>query len=120
MFKKGFCFFALNVFFMLCLIADGAFIFAQESKSKEEIMVKDAINVSTVVVLETNRGTIEVKLFDEAAPKTVENFKGLVEKGYYNGTVFHRVIKNFMIQGGDPQRPAAGEKVCGAENLQTN
>ena len=71
---------------------------------------------STVVVLETNRGTIEIKLFDDVAPKTVENFKGLVQKGYYNGTIFHRVIKNFMIQGGDPTGTGrGGESIWGAK-----
>ena len=61
-----------------------------------------------IVVLETNRGNIELKLFLEAAPKTCENFTGLVEKGYYNGTIFHRVIKGFMIQGGDPTGTGTG------------
>ncbi len=65
-------------------------------------------NQGTVVVLETNRGNMEIKLFDDVAPKTVENFKGLVEKGYYNGLIFHRVIKQFMIQGGDPTGTGRG------------
>lgn len=55
-----------------------------------------------IVVLETNQGNIELKLFINDAPKTTENFIGLVNKGYYNGVIFHRVIRNFMIQGGDP------------------
>ncbi len=61
-----------------------------------------------VAVLETTMGTIKVHLFPEAAPKTVENFKGLIQKGYYNGLTFHRVIKNFMIQGGDPTGTGTG------------
>jgi len=60
------------------------------------------------VVLETNQGKITVKLFPETAPKTVENFLGLVKKGYYNGIIFHRVIKDFMIQGGDPTGTGMG------------
>lgn len=60
------------------------------------------------VVLETNQGTIEIKLMPDVAPKACENFKGLVEKGYYNGLIFHRVIKDFMIQGGDPTGTGAG------------
>ncbi len=53
-------------------------------------------------VIETNKGTIKVELLEQDAPKTTENFRLLAEKGYYDGTIFHRVIPNFMIQGGDP------------------
>jgi len=63
---------------------------------------------STIVVLETNQGNIELTLFADKAPKTVENFVGLVKKGYYNGLIFHRVIKSFMIQGGDPTGTGSG------------
>ncbi len=55
-----------------------------------------------IVVMETSSGTIKIQLFPEYAPKTVENFVGLIEKGYYDGIIFHRVIPDFMIQGGDP------------------
>jgi peptidylprolyl isomerase len=61
-----------------------------------------------IVVLETTQGNIEITLMPEAAPKACENFLGLVEKGYYNGLIFHRVIKDFMIQGGDPTGTGAG------------
>ncbi len=61
-----------------------------------------------LVILETNQGTIALKLFPEAAPKACENFIGLVKKGYYDGTIFHRVIKGFMIQGGDPTGTGRG------------
>jgi len=54
------------------------------------------------VVLETNHGTIEVELLEDKAPQTAANFRKLVEQGFYNGTRFHRVIPDFMIQGGDP------------------
>lgn len=60
------------------------------------------------VVLQTTQGDIEIKLFPDVAPKTVENFLALVKKGYYNGTIFHRVIKDFMIQGGDPTGTGMG------------
>lgn len=63
---------------------------------------------NNTVVLETNQGVIEIKLMPEVAPKACENFKGLVEKGYYNGLIFHRVIKDFMIQGGDPTGTGRG------------
>ncbi len=61
-----------------------------------------------IVVLETTQGNIHLKLFPEVAPKAVENFLGLVRKGYYDGIIFHRVIKDFMIQGGDPTGTGAG------------
>ena len=60
------------------------------------------------MILETNQGNIELELYQDTAPKTVENFIGLAEKGYYDGIIFHRVIKNFMIQGGDPTGTGTG------------
>jgi peptidylprolyl isomerase len=62
----------------------------------------------SVVVFETNQGNVEIKLYPEVAPKACENFIGLVNKGYYNGLIFHRVIKDFMIQGGDPTGTGRG------------
>ena len=53
-------------------------------------------------VIETNKGTIKFELLEQDAPKTTENFRLLADKNYYDGVIFHRVIKNFMIQGGDP------------------
>lgn len=53
-------------------------------------------------VIKTNMGDMEFELFPEAAPKAVENFTTHAENGYYDGLIFHRVIKDFMIQGGDP------------------
>jgi len=53
-------------------------------------------------IIETNKGTIKFELLEEDAPKATENFRLLAEKGYYDGVIFHRVIKNFMVQGGDP------------------
>lgn len=60
------------------------------------------------VVLETNQGTIKVKLFDELVPETVGNFKKLVQEKFYDGLVFHRVIREFMIQGGCPDGSGRG------------
>jgi cyclophilin family peptidyl-prolyl cis-trans isomerase len=56
----------------------------------------------------TNAGTITLELFDDAAPKTVENFTKLAKDGFYDGLIFHRVIKDFMIQGGCPQGTGTG------------
>jgi cyclophilin family peptidyl-prolyl cis-trans isomerase len=55
-----------------------------------------------IAVIETNKGTIKFELLETDAPKTTENFRLLAEKNYYDGVIFHRVIKNFMVQGGDP------------------
>jgi peptidyl-prolyl cis-trans isomerase B (cyclophilin B) len=62
----------------------------------------------TSATLETNHGSIGVELYDEDAPKTVENFVKLARDGFYNGVIFHRVIENFMIQGGDPTGTGMG------------
>ncbi len=59
-------------------------------------------------LIETNKGTIRFELFENEAPKTTENFITLAERGYYNGVGFHRVIKGFMIQGGDPTGTGRG------------
>ena len=67
------------------------------------------------VVIETDLGTIKFELLDNEAPKTAENFRLLAERGYYNGTIFHRVIAGFMIQGGDPNGDGSGgESATGA------
>jgi peptidyl-prolyl cis-trans isomerase B (cyclophilin B) len=58
--------------------------------------------------LETNHGTIRVELFDDDAPKTVANFLKLAREGFYDGVIFHRVIPDFMIQGGDPTGTGSG------------
>jgi peptidyl-prolyl cis-trans isomerase B (cyclophilin B) len=58
--------------------------------------------------ISTNHGDIKVELFDEDAPKTVENFKKLARDGFYDGVIFHRVIRGFMIQGGDPTGTGTG------------
>jgi cyclophilin family peptidyl-prolyl cis-trans isomerase len=58
--------------------------------------------------LQTNKGTIRFELLESDAPKTTENFITLAERGYYNGVIFHRVIKGFMIQGGDPTGTGRG------------
>ena len=58
--------------------------------------------------IETNMGTIRFELLEEDAPRTTENFRQLAERGYYDGVIFHRVIKGFMIQGGDPTGTGRG------------
>jgi cyclophilin family peptidyl-prolyl cis-trans isomerase len=62
----------------------------------------------TNATMQTNQGTIELELYDEDAPKTVDNFKKLAGDGFYDGIIFHRVIPDFMIQGGDPTGTGSG------------
>jgi peptidyl-prolyl cis-trans isomerase B (cyclophilin B) len=64
--------------------------------------------MSSTAVMHTNHGDITLELFDEDAPKTVDNFKKLAGDNFYNGVIFHRVIKDFMIQGGDPTGTGRG------------
>jgi cyclophilin family peptidyl-prolyl cis-trans isomerase len=75
------------------------------SQKKETMTMSDS---TTVAIIKTNMGTIELELFAKETPKTVENFVGLANKGYYNGVIFHRVIDGFMIQGGDPTGTGRG------------
>ena len=99
--KRIFYFLTLGVLWTLSSFANPTRIYAEGE---------------TMVVLETNQGNIEVKLFNDVAPKTIENFVGLVNKGYYNGLIFHRVIPEFMIQGGDPTGTGTGgESIWGKE-----
>jgi len=79
------------------------FVFTYSNIKSEAAEMNDKI-----VVLETTQGNIELKLMPDIAPKTCENFVKLVEKGYYNGLTFHRVMKQFMIQGGDPTATGMG------------
>lgn len=68
-----------------------------------------------IVVITTNYGDIKIRLFPDIAPKAVENFKTHAKNGYYNGVTFHRVIEDFMIQGGDPEGNGfGGESIWGA------
>lgn len=79
-----------KIFLLLCL---SLFLFGAENPK---------------VTLETNQGKMSFVLYPEVAPKAVANFLGLVKKGYYDGVIFHRVIKKFMIQGGDPTGTGRG------------
>jgi len=64
--------------------------------------------MSTIATMQTTEGTIAFELFDEDAPKTVENFRKLASDGFYDGLTFHRIIPDFMIQGGCPQGTGTG------------
>jgi peptidyl-prolyl cis-trans isomerase B (cyclophilin B) len=68
--------------------------------------------MSEIAIIKTTEGDMVVEFWDDVAPKTVENFKTLAKKGFYDGTAFHRVIKGFMIQGGDPLTKDAGKEAA--------
>jgi cyclophilin family peptidyl-prolyl cis-trans isomerase len=68
-------------------------------------------------VIETDLGTIKFELFEDEVPTTAENFRQLAERGYYNGTIFHRVISGFMIQGGDPNGNGTGGQTASGAPL---
>jgi len=100
---------------LLGLLFLGLVLGANAKEVKHE-MSKAKIDKAPIVVIETNVGNIEVKLYQDKSPLAVENFLGLAKKGYYDGTIFHRVIKGFMIQGGDPTGTGrGGESLWGKE-----
>ena len=74
----------------------------------------------TVANIKTNRGEIKVRLFPDKAPKAVENFVTHAKNGYYDGLIFHRVIDNFMIQGGDPTGTGCGGESIWGTAFETN
>jgi len=78
-----------------------------EGATVEQLMdLKDGEKL--VAVIETNMGSFDIEFYTKETPRTVNNFVQLAMKGYYNGLIFHRVIKDFMIQGGDPTGTGAG------------
>jgi peptidyl-prolyl cis-trans isomerase B (cyclophilin B) len=81
------------------LITTVAVAFAAEEKKDEKTSVKTS---NEVAVIKTSEGDMVVQFWTDAAPNTIENFKKLARSGFYNGTIFHRIMKGFMIQGGDP------------------
>lgn len=88
------------------LLTLAPFLQIRGEATKEGVVVKE----SQIVVLETNLGTVEVTLRPDVAPKACENFIGLVKSHFYDGIIFHRVIRGFMIQGGDPTGTGRGGK----------
>lgn len=80
----------------------------QENETNNTSSEITAENFSHLVTIETNLGVIKFKTYDADAPKTVNNFLTLANKGFYDGLIFHRVIDRFMIQGGDPTGTGAG------------
>jgi peptidyl-prolyl cis-trans isomerase B (cyclophilin B) len=86
-----------TAFLLICAIAVSG---QAAQKGKKKVATRDYAN--TLAILQTDMGDITIKFFYDRAPKHVENFIDLAAKGFYDGTMFHRVIPGFMIQGGDP------------------
>lgn len=83
------------------------FVFVCQNVQLREGKAQMSTDAPTIV-LETNQGSIEIELWPDIAPKACENMVGLIKKGYYDGITFHRVIKDFMLQGGDPTGTGSG------------
>ncbi|PIP73541.1 MAG: peptidylprolyl isomerase [Candidatus Lloydbacteria bacterium CG22_combo_CG10-13_8_21_14_all_47_15] len=97
--------FYLLIIFILVAVFWLGYAFTNVSKNSEKNLSKDIaakINIAEKAIFQTNFGNFEIKLLKDKAPLTVANFIKLAESGFYDGTLFHRVIKDFMIQGGDP------------------
>ncbi len=92
----------------LSAMVAAAVMFPFAAKQAEAADAAEAAPKRQVATFETNYGTFKIELFNDLAPKTVKNFVGLAEKGYYNGLSFHRVIDQFMIQGGCPKGNGTG------------
>jgi len=92
---------------VLCLVLGLTGAWAEDAKKEPATTAGKSsdnkeMNANEVAVIKTTEGEMVVEFWTDVAPKTVENFKNLAKKGFYDGTCFHRVIKDFMIQGGDP------------------
>jgi peptidyl-prolyl cis-trans isomerase B (cyclophilin B) len=99
----------LSIILAIALVS--AVVFAADEKKEQ----KSPMNSSNeVAVIKTSEGDMVVQFWTDAAPNTVENFKKLARQGFYDGTIFHRIVKQFMIQGGDPNsKDPAKEKSYG-------
>jgi peptidyl-prolyl cis-trans isomerase B (cyclophilin B) len=87
-------------------------LLAAEEKKQENTSMNTS---NEVAVIKTNEGEMVIQFWTDAAPNTIENFKKLARKGLYDGTIFHRIVKDFMIQGGDPNsKDPAKESTYGA------
>lgn len=89
---------------------DNSEALTQQTPSKVGYQLEMPVENEEIAAITTSEGTFKVRFFPEAAPKAVENFKSLSKKGYYNNVTFHRIIKDFMIQGGDPEGTGMGGK----------
>ena len=90
------------LFLLIIFLFVFLFLSSIHNKEKKDFSSKRNIKTMQKLIIHTNKGDIHLELFSNKTPKTVENFVKLAKEGFYDGTKFHRVIKGFMIQGGDP------------------
>lgn len=90
------------------LLAAGAYLYSDKKENKDMETGKNTAGAAVVAVMHTSAGDITIELNKGMTPKTVDNFVTLARKGFYNNTIFHRTIRNFMIQGGDPKGDGTG------------
>jgi len=80
----------------------GLVLVTNQTRAEEKKEVSSSNTAKEVAVIKTNEGEMVAEFWSDAAPATIENFKKLARSGFYDGTIFHRIVKGFMIQGGDP------------------
>ncbi len=101
----------ISIFIILIvLIVVGVYVF-WGNKTAEQIQLNNQVNnqnMKNLIIIKTNFGEIQIETYNADAPKTVANFIALANKGFYDNLIFHRVIKGFMIQGGDPSGNGTG------------
>ena len=90
-----------------------------EADTKTIIQAQMPEEGEEIAIIKTSKGMMKMRFFPEEAPKAVENFKTLAKDGYYDGITFHRVIEDFMVQGGDPTGTGTGGESCWGEDFET-
>ncbi len=91
-----------------CSIESGTAPSIEDTTDTNTAPPTEDTTMATTILMETSMGNVKIQLYDDKVPETAGNFKKLVEEGYYNGIIFHRIIADFMIQGGDPTGTGTG------------
>src|ERR1700726_2303375 len=92
----------------LCLMIAVGLLVAMASACQAKLDGVPVRNTGHYAIIDTDRGTVVIELYNSVAPKTVDNFETLVKKGFYNGLTFQRVVPDFVVQGGDPDGTGTG------------
>ncbi|MCK4670178.1 MAG: peptidylprolyl isomerase [Nanoarchaeota archaeon] len=96
------------ILLVLLLFAAGCSKENITAQANVEVEGPEVENMATTIKIQTNHGDMTFRLYDAESPKTVKNFKKLIKEGFYDGLVFHRIIKDFMLQAGDPNGDGTG------------